>query len=78
MEYNHELASERHQQLLSALAAIHTKIEGTNNRLDELNGRTRKAETAIAVLEERSPGKQGGVWGAVGGAIAGFLTGLIK
>ena len=42
-----------------------------NERLDTLNGRTRKNESDIAVLNERS----GGTWfGAVAGGFAGGFT----
>jgi hypothetical protein len=77
-EYNHELATDRHQQVLSALAEIKKTVAGTNERLDVLNGRTRLVELKTAVLEERSPSRQGGVWGAVGGAVSGFLAGWMK
>ena len=65
------IATVRHEQVMKAL-------EGIDARLDALNGRTRKAEVDIAVLQERSPGKQGGIAGAVGGAVAGFLAGLVR
>lgn len=41
------LADERHMALMTAITAVH-------DRLDLLNGRTRASETEIAVLRDRS------------------------
>lgn len=64
---------------------IREGFKGVNDRLDDLNGRTRKNEQEVAVLKDRSDraertaGTIGGVVGAVTGAISsvakGFLTG---
>lgn len=48
-------------------------FSGVHSRLDELNGRTRKAENAIAILEDRGhPAAWGGGLGAV---IVGIVEG---
>ena len=70
-EYNKELAEERHDQVMAGIAGIHI-------RLDSLNGRTRLNEQDIAVLKERNPGKQGGIWGSIGGFISGIAAGFMR
>lgn len=77
-EYNPELAAERHQAVLAAIGDLKGDIAGTHERLDDLNGRTRAVETKVAVLEERSPSKQGGLWGSIGGLLAGFGAGFLR
>lgn len=71
----YRLADERHRQLMAALDGIH-------ERLDALNGRTRRNETDLATITERvenlRPGRQGGIAGMIGGVVAGFLAGLVK
>lgn len=47
-------------------------FNGVHSRLDELNGRTRKAENAIAVLEDRG---HPAVWG---GGIAGMVAAIAE
>lgn len=50
---------------------------GVNARLDQLNGRTGRNETAIAILQDRQQ-RTAAAWGALsGGALAGALS-LIK
>jgi hypothetical protein len=70
-EYNAQLAQERHDRVMDKLEEIATEAKRTNGRLTA-------AETKLAVLEERSPGKQGGAWGAVSGLLGGILAGLVK
>ena len=55
----------------AAVEQIREDIRGVHTRLDALNGRTRKTESDIAVLQERS----GGTWlGAVAGGFTGGFT----
>ena len=55
---------------------LRSDVKGVHDRLDELNGRTRKNENAIAVLEDRSTDgrsegrKSGAVWGGFAGGFA--------
>lgn len=42
------------------------------------NGRLGKAETRIAVLEDRSPGRSASIWGSVAGGVAGGLVAGVK
>jgi hypothetical protein len=70
-EYNAELHREMHRQVMQELTEIKDEARSTN-------GRVRIAEQKIAVLEERSPGKQGGAWGALSGLLGGFLAGFVK
>jgi hypothetical protein len=65
-------------EVLIHLEYIREALDAANEHLARLNGRTGGLETRVAVLEERSPGKQGGIAGAAGGALAGFLAGLLK
>jgi hypothetical protein len=51
-------------------ARMRDGFDGINARLDALNGRTRKNETAIAILEDRSPGRVGMM---AGGAVSGAV-----
>ena len=63
-------------EFLLHMQLIRQDIAGVDNRLDVLNGRTRIAENAIAVLEDRSnEGKAAGIkWGAVSGvSVSGAL-----
>jgi hypothetical protein len=56
----------------SAVAIIREDIHGVHSRLDALNGRTRRNESAIAVLEDRGKDarKLGAAWGGfIGGAV---------
>lgn len=57
-------------------------IEPLRARLDELvelqrvaNGRTGKLETRVAILEDRSPGRSGGLWGSI---VAALLVGMAE
>ena len=51
-----------------AILDIREDIAGVNNRLDELNGRTRSAETDIAVLKDRGMRQSLSAGGAGAGA----------
>lgn len=70
-------------ELLIHIAYIREGVDGINERLDNLNGRTRKNETDIAVLKDRqSDSRQAGVsagrnWGAGAGTAGGFLGGVV-
>lgn len=64
---------------------IRVQLEYISKGVDELrqlqqtaNGRIGKAETRIAVLEDRSPGRAATVWGSVSGGIAGGVVMAIK
>lgn len=52
---------------------IKERCDGIDDRLDYANGRTRTLETKVAVLEERSGGKQGAVAGGIVAGIAGVF-----
>ena len=52
-------------------ARMREGFKGINDRLDALNGRTRKNENAIAILEDRSPGRVGMM---AGGAASGAIV----
>ena len=47
MDAQQQLLDERHTALMTAIVAVH-------DRLDLLNGRTRESEQRIAVLDDRS------------------------
>lgn len=47
MDPQQQLLDERHTALMTAIIAVH-------ERLDTLNGRTRESERSIAVLSDRS------------------------
>lgn len=81
-----QLNDERHEAVMRRLAEIHTDVRLQNSRVG-------KSEIAIAALqqqmpanlqgrlstiEERNPGKQGGLWGALGGLVAGFVSGWMR
>lgn len=68
------LEEERERRNYERYAEILKGIEGINERLDALNGRTRENSEDIAVLKERNPSKQGGAWGALAGGITGLLS----
>jgi hypothetical protein len=51
-------------------ARMRDGFDGVHTRLDHLNGRTRKSETAIAILQDRSPGRVGMI---AGGAVTGAI-----
>lgn len=62
-------------------ARIDKRADGLDERLDLLNGRTRKNENDIAVLKDRSDeGKRAGAkWGAgAGAAIGGAIVTVYK
>jgi tetrahydromethanopterin S-methyltransferase subunit G len=50
---------------------MHDGFEGVHKRLDVLNGRTGGAEREIAVLKDRSPGRQASI---AGGAVSGAIV----
>lgn len=70
--------------LLVHVEYIRERVDSIDNRLSELNGRTRVNETEIAVLkdradESRSAGKRWGLTsGGVGSAIGAALSYLFK
>lgn len=66
--------------LLTHLEYIREGIDQVNARLDAQNGRIRKVETGIVVLETRADeGKSSGRnWGGAAGALGGFLSGLFS
>ena len=47
------MAAIERDEFESWMQVLRSDIHGVHTRLDELNGRTRKNETAIAVLEDR-------------------------
>lgn len=51
-------------------ARMRDGFDGINARLDALNGRVRKNETALAILEDRSPGRVGML---AGGVVSGLV-----
>lgn len=62
-----------HPAILVHLEYLRQGIDGINERLDIQNGRVRKNEQSIAVLEDRATAatKAGAVWGGSIGAGAG-------
>ena len=69
----------------SVLTKLFERMDTQDAMLQEIregvkttNGRVNVLETKVAVLEERSPGRQGGIAGTVSGVIAGFLAGFVK
>jgi hypothetical protein len=60
------LHKERHNQVMSAVIAIH-------HRLDQLNGRTRATEQQVAVLSDRSSRSNALSWSSMGAVIAGAI-----
>lgn len=63
--------------MLALIEALRREVqagfEGVHGRLDQLNNRTRQAEVAIAVLQDRSVRDPAARWGAIGA----FLTALL-
>lgn len=65
------------EEFLVHIDYIRSDIKGVNQRLDDLNGRTRTTENKIAVLEERtadtppSSRKQIAGFGTLGGLLSG-------
>jgi hypothetical protein len=60
------------------MRVLRSDIHGVHTRLDDLNGRTRKAETEIAVLKDRGDQSKDGHaryagWGGVIAAAASLL-----
>lgn len=51
---------------------LRSDIHGVQERLDAINGRTRSAEQAIAVLEDRRGAGKAAAWG--GGIAGGVVT----
>jgi hypothetical protein len=66
-----QLQDERHKAVMDRLVDIHIAVTKQNGRVGEL-------EAKVAVLEDRSPSRQGGIWGAVGGVVAGFAASWLK
>jgi hypothetical protein len=62
---------ERHNQVMSAVIAIH-------HRLDQLNGRTRETETQLAVLSDRSSRSNALSWSSVGAVIIGAMYWILR
>lgn len=62
-----------HPAILVHLEYLRQGIDGINERLDVQNGRVRKNEQSIAVLEDRATEarRSGAVWGGSIGAGAG-------
>jgi hypothetical protein len=58
------LNEERHDQVMSAIASVHV-------RLDKLNGRTRQSELDVAVLSDRSRRANALSWSSLGAVMAG-------
>jgi hypothetical protein len=67
-----EIKNDEFQRWMNQLAR---QIDGVNDRLDELNGRTRASEQKIAVLEDRSAGGKSAAWG---GGVAGVLISIVE
>lgn len=65
--------------------ALRTEVQGVNDRLDRLNGRTRASETAIVVLRkdvdeaQATRDERRRTWdGWIGGAVAATLTVIVE
>ena len=78
MDAIQRLLDERHETLMKRLDEIREVTDRTEAYVRAQNNRLGSAETKIAVLEERNPGRSGGIWGAVGGALAGFVASWMK
>jgi hypothetical protein len=61
-----QLIDERHAALMSSL-------NGINERLDKLNGRTRQIEIDHAVLNDRAKRSATISWSSIGAVVAGAL-----
>ena len=71
MPTDDKLADERHSQVMSAVIAIH-------HRLDQLNGRTRETEQQVAVLADRSSRSNALSWSSMGAVLAGGAYWLLR
>ena len=71
MPTDDKLADERHSQVMSAVIAIH-------HRLDQLNGRTRETEQQVAVLSDRSSRSNALSWSSMGAVLAGGAYWLLR
>ena len=65
------LLKERHTQVMSAIIAIH-------QRLDQLNGRTRTTEQQVAILADRSSRSNALSWSSIGAVVAGALYWMLR
>ena len=85
-DYQRQLNDERHEAVMRRLAEIHIDVKQQNARVSksevsiaELQQRVPdNLRDRLSTLEERNPGKQGGMWGALGGLVAGFAAGWMK
>jgi hypothetical protein len=66
-----QLLKERHAQVMSAIIAIH-------HRLDQLNGRTRTTEQQVAILADRSSRSNALSWSSIGAVVAGALYWMLR
>ena len=71
MDTQQQLLDERHSALMTAIIAVHT-------RLDLLNGRTRESERSIAVLSDRSSRSNALSWSSIGAVVAGGLYWMLR
>jgi hypothetical protein len=64
-------------EVYRAVMELKADIGGVNLRLDTLNGRTRVAETKIAIIEDRGSRDTAARWGAFGSALGAIASGLM-
>jgi hypothetical protein len=65
-------------EFLTHVTYIREDVQGVHERLDTINGRTRKLENAVAVLNDRADKsrKYGAGFGALGASAVGVLYAL--
>ena len=66
------------EELTALLAPLKEGVDKCVEMLEEQNSRIHKAETRLAVLEDRQPNRQAGMWGASAGAFVGVLIALAE
>lgn len=59
------------------MEVLRDDVKGVHERLDMLNGRTRKAETDIAILKDRGTRDPAARWTAIGSGFGAIVAGAV-
>jgi len=71
MDSTERLHEERHNQVMTAVISV-------QERLDQLNGRTRETERQIAVLSDRSARANALSWSSLGAVVMGGVYWFLR
>lgn len=66
------------EELDAKLDPIQKGVEKCVSMLETQNSRIAKAETAIAILNDRQPSRQGATWGAAAGGFVGAIIVIVE